>query len=230
MLRPIRQSLPRRKALPASLAAIAVLAAISIALFWVKERRPAQDLRVSFHIPMAVPSNPAITFTFQNLGRHPAAVRGVGLLVIADNPTVISDSDNIDLCDKVDPTALKPPDQITAQGTPISDAAQKREEYAPVSRSVGGNPQTNATTIDIAGGQSLAIAATFKTDAQQMKGYSNQVFCPVVWLAQAGHDSTAVCQGFAMATNNGGMSNTIVARQFRILPASPGASCPTAGR
>jgi hypothetical protein len=33
-----------------------------------------------------------------------------------------------------------------------------------------------------------------------------------------------------MATNNGGMSNTIVARQFRILPASPGASCPTAGR
>jgi hypothetical protein len=230
MLRLSRHSLPRRKALPASLAAIGVLAAISIGLFWLKERHPGQDLRVSFHIPVAAPSNPAITFTFQNLGRQPAGVRGVGLLLIADNPPVISDSDNIDLCDKVDATALKPPDQITAHGTLISDAGQKREEYAPVSQSAGGKPQTPATAIDIAGGQSLAIAATFKTDTQQTQGFNNQVFCPIVWLAQAGHDSTAVCQGFAMATNNGGMSNTIVARQFRILPASPGASCSTAGR
>jgi len=230
MLRPTRKRPPIMVFLRASVVAIAVLGAAAIIVFWLKQRHPAQDLRVSFHIPIASPSNPAIAFTFRNLGRQPAAVHGVGLLAIADNPPIVNDSDNIDLCDKVDPATLKPPDQLTAQGTPLGNAGQKREEYAPVSLSVGGKPQSPAAAIDIAGGQSLAIAATFKTDTQQMQGSTNQVFCPVVWLAQAGLGSAAVCQGFAMATVNGGMSNTIVARQFRLLPAPVGVSCPLAGR
>jgi len=198
--------------------------------FWLKERRAAQDLRVSLHIPMAAPSNPAITYMFQNRGGQLVAVQGVGLLVIADNPSIINQSDNIDLCDKVDPTTLMPPDQITAQGARIGGARQKREEYAPVSLSVGGKPKAAGTAIDIADGQSLAIAATFKTDPQQTQGTSNQVFCPIIWLDYAGQGSAAVCQGFAIATNPGGVSNTIMARQFRLLPASEGASCPVAGR
>ena len=229
MQRPNRQPLSRRRAITATLAAIAALAAVSAAAWWVKERRPAQDLRVSFRIPVAAPSHPAITYMFQNLGRRPAAVRGVGLLTIAGNPPVIGPSDNIDLCDKVDPADLTPPDALTARGTEVAGAGQKREEYAPDSLSAGGKPRSPSAVFEIAGGQSLAVAATFKTDPQQTQGTTNQVFCPIVWLAQAGQGSTSVCQGFATATSKNGVSNTIVARQFRLLPARLDVSCPLAG-
>jgi len=218
-------------ALRASVLAIAVLAAASIVLLWLKQRRPEQDLRVSFHIPVAAPANPAITYTLHNLGRDAAALRGVGLLAIADNPPIVNDSDNIDLCDKVDPTTLQPPDQLTAPGAELGGSGQKRLEYPPASVTIAGRPWMSGSPLDIAAGQSLSVAATFKVDTQLTKTYSNLVFCPIIWLARADHaGATAVCQGFAMATNNGGVSNTIVARQFRILPASLGASCPIAGR
>lgn len=222
---------PSTRALLGTVVAVVLLGGAALVAVWVKERRPAEDLRVSFHIPIANPGNPAIGYRLQNLGRRPALVRGVGLLVIAGNPPIINDSDNIDLCDKVDAAALKPPGQITPQGVPIGAADQKREEYAPLSLSVAGEAWTADSPIEIAGGQSLSVSATFRTDPQQAKDQGNRVFCPVVWLDRAAPGSgAAVCQGFALAMNNGGVSNTIVARQFQILPGSPGASCPLAPR
>jgi len=231
MRRVLRRRPPGRVLLRLSVAAIALLAGVAVIVFWLNQRHPAQDLRVSFHIPIAAPGNPAVTYTFQNLGRDAVALQAVGLLVIADNPTIINDSDNVDLCDRLDPATLKPPDGITAEGADLSEAGQRRTEYAPVTATVAGKPWSAGAMLHIAAGQSLAVATGFNTAAEQTAKYSNEVFCPVVWLASAGHGSAAaVCQGFAMATNNGGVSNTIVARQFRVLPASSGASCPIAGR
>ncbi len=221
------QRWPSSRAFLGAVSAAVLLGGAALVVLWVKERRPAEDLRVSFHIPIANPSNPAIGYRLQNRGRRPAVVRGVGLLEIAGNPAIINDSDNIDLCDKVDAKTLRPPSQITPQGVEINAADQKREEYAPISISVAGKSWTSDSPIEIAGGQSVSVSATFKTDPQQAQGQGNQVFCPVVWLdREAPGSGVAVCQGFAMAMNNGGVSNTIVARQFQIHSASPVASCP----
>ncbi|HUB15494.1 MAG TPA: hypothetical protein VMB34_26330 [Acetobacteraceae bacterium] len=212
-----------------SLLAIAVLGAVALTALWVKERRPAQDLRVSFRIPSANPDNPAITYLLQNNGRQATVVRGVGLLEIADNPPIINDSDNVELCDKVDAASLKPLDQVTTQGASLGDAAQRREEYAPVSLSVAAVPRASGAPIEIPSGQSISLSATYKTGTEQAKGYGNRVFCPILWLTRGSREGgVAVCQGFAMAATNGGVSNTIVARQFQVRPAAAGKSCPVA--
>jgi hypothetical protein len=191
-----------------------------------------EDLLVSFQTALVKPDNLEVKYLLRNRGKQSALVNDVGLFEIVATKGFDDPQDNVRMCDDADAKTLTILRMgIMGQGAQVGDDSKRSGEYTAITLLVDGAPWEAKTPIPIESGKTRLITATFSINPDHAAHFNTRVFCPVIDAVDIRNiPGTTICRGMAQTFSSNEFTESRSMQQFRILPHSPGASCPVATR
>ena len=189
-----------------------------------------EDLRASFFIEMHEANSFSVEYSFVNEGAAPVSISSLGLTAVMVNNRVDEPSANVNLCQSAhEITRLMMQLMDRAGLSEVANQDLTSKDYLPKNLMVDGSPWPSDIPIDIAGGKSRTVTATYGVDANDQARFNVIALCPVVEARDdIGLGGTAVCRGLLSARTATGLVTIRSAQRVRILPRTRDLLCPPA--
>jgi hypothetical protein len=208
--------------------ALVLLAGVPIVANQYHVETSREDLRASFFIEMREASSFKVEYMFVNQGPQPASIISVGLTAILASNRIDEPSANASLCESADPIRLRLTQLADRLGlSQVANQDLTSESYSPRDIQVDGGSWPRGAPIEIAGGKSRTVTATYDIDPNEQAKYNVMALCPAMEARDdIGLGGTAVCRGLVSVRTDVGLVAIRTAQQVRILPRPRGPLCP----
>jgi len=189
-----------------------------------------EDLRASFFIEMRGASTFSVEYAFVNKGAAPVTVISIGLTGVLANNRVDEPSANANLCQNANTITLLLTQALDRLG--VSEVANQdvtSVNYFPNDVQVDGASWPRGAPIEIAGGKSRSVTATYGIGPDELARFNVIALCPTVEAQNdIGVGGTAVCRGMVSVRTDVGLVAIRSAQRVRILPRTRDPLCPPA--
>jgi hypothetical protein len=187
-----------------------------------------EDLRASFFIEMRGASTFSVEYAFVNQGAAPVTVISIGLTGVLANNRVDEPSANANLCQNANTITLLLTQALDRLG--VSEVANQdvtSVNYFPNDVQVDGASWPRGAPIEIAGGKSRSVTATYGIGPDELARFNVIALCPTVEAQNdIGVGGTAVCRGMVSVRTDVGLVAIRSAQRVRILPRTRDPLCP----
>jgi hypothetical protein len=189
-----------------------------------------EDLHASFFIEMRDTASFSVEYAFVNQGSEPASIISIGLTGIFANNRVDEPSANANLCESANAITRLMTQVFDQLG--LSEVANQNltsVSLFPKDLQVDGGSWPSGAPIEIAGGKSRTVTASYAVGSDEQTRFNVMALCPVVEARDdIGLGGTAVCRGLVSVRTDAGLVAIRSAQRVRILPHTRDPLCPPA--